>query len=452
MEFMAQQAAEALISSLVLGAGIAAVAWCALRAMPPGKAGSRFLVWFTALAAITLVPVLQIAARLKSSSPSVASGLSQAGSGWIVLSTDWAAYVLWSWAVLSCVGLARVFLGLLHLRRLRSGSRIIDPAELVSEAHETAVRAAQQRSFELRTSDEVRMPMAIGFFKPAILIPTDLIDELSPAQLSHVLLHETTHLLRYDDWTNLIQKIARAILFFHPAVWLLESKLTLEREMACDEAVVAHTSDPRSYAECLALLAERSVLKRSLALVQAAVSRFHHTTLRVKALMSPGHRPTSRAWGAATGVIGVVAVSTALVQAPNLVSFAPTSTPGSQAVAQTVARAPQSTAIPAPEIVSAAFRQKESHVSRPSHRSKEMAQASMPKGRPDPFAQREGQDVPQLVLATERTDDLVPVAVTTTVFIESRGSAAPEQVWGIWQLTVYYSATQKTNTALPRRT
>jgi len=100
--------------------------------------------------------------------------------------------------------------------------------------------------------------MATGFFRPMIVIPAWALGELSTEELKVVLLHEAAHLERWDDWTNLTQKVLRALFFFHPVVWWLESKLALEREMACDDLVVAATSSPRAYAECLVSLAEKS--------------------------------------------------------------------------------------------------------------------------------------------------------------------------------------------------
>ena len=88
--------------------------------------------------------------------------------------------------------------------------------------------------------------------------------ELSAVELNAILLHELAHLRRWDDWTNLIQKIVGAVLFFHPAVWWIEKKLALEREMACDDLVLAKTASPRAYAECLVSLAEKSLLRRGL--------------------------------------------------------------------------------------------------------------------------------------------------------------------------------------------
>jgi beta-lactamase regulating signal transducer with metallopeptidase domain len=53
-------------------------------------------------------------------------------------------------------------------------------------------------------------------------------------------------------------------LIFHPVVWWLDSKLTLEREMACDDMVLRRTENPNAYARCLATLAEKSFARRSI--------------------------------------------------------------------------------------------------------------------------------------------------------------------------------------------
>jgi len=78
------------------------------------------------------------------------------------------------------------------------------------------------------------VPTAIGFFQPAVIVPAWTLRELSAEELHSVLLHELAHLRRWDDWTNLAQELVGALFFFHPAVWRIGSRLSLEREMACD--------------------------------------------------------------------------------------------------------------------------------------------------------------------------------------------------------------------------
>jgi hypothetical protein len=164
----------------------------------------------------------------------------------------------------------------------------------------------------------------IGFVNPAVVVPRWLLQELSPSELQQILLHELAHLQRWDDWTNLAQKILKALLFFHPAAWWVEKQLSLEREMACDDAVVAETANPRAYAECLTHLAEKSFVRRSLALAQAALGRIRQTSLRVAQILD-ADRPSvpTHSWKPAVLLVAgfAIACATGISRAPRLVGF-----------------------------------------------------------------------------------------------------------------------------------
>jgi len=179
------------------------------------------------------------------------------------------------------------------------------------------------RRIELRASETVRVPAALGFFRPAVIVPTWTLEELPAEELKVILLHELAHLHRWDDWTNLAQKIVKALFFFHPAVWWIEGKLTLEREMACDDLVLAKTSNPRRYAKSLLSLAERVGLGKGIALAQAALGRAHQTSQRIMQILDTGRPKATRVWKPALGL--VTAMSAVAIMAvpytPNLVSF-----------------------------------------------------------------------------------------------------------------------------------
>jgi hypothetical protein len=184
------------------------------------------------------------------------------------------------------------------------------------------------RHVELCASDTVQVPTAIGFFRPAVVLPSWTLRELSPPELHALVLHELAHLRRWDDWTNLAQKILRALFFFHPAVWWVERRLSLEREMACDDVVLAHTANPRAYAQCLVSLAEKNFLRRGVALAQAAVGRMRQTSLRVLQILDARRPDGVRIWKPAPWVVAgfSVACLSVAAHAPKLVAFRDAST------------------------------------------------------------------------------------------------------------------------------
>jgi len=219
----------------------------------------------------------------------------------ITLPVSWALYIFAAWALVAAVGLLRIGVGFWHLYRLRKGCVPVDVATLDPLLQKTLAEIDASRTVTLCVSDDLRVPTAIGFTKPLVVVPSWTLQELSTGELNAILLHELAHLRRWDDWTNLIQKIVGALLLFHPAVWWIEKKLALEREMACDDLVLAETQNtsPQAYAECLVSLAEKSFLRRGVALAQAAVDRLRNVSLRVTQILDVNRSRTTSVWGPA---------------------------------------------------------------------------------------------------------------------------------------------------------
>jgi beta-lactamase regulating signal transducer with metallopeptidase domain len=454
MHFIAEIAAEGIISSLVLGMIVATIAWVLSRVLPSGNAGLRFAVWFSALGAIALVPVLQNLLQASGSGAIPQAGLRSL----LVLPATWAWYLFAVWAAVATAGLVRVGIGAWHLWRVRAQSTVVDLDELDPAVRQTVIGARAHRRFDVRVSDQVHVPMAIGFFRPAVVFPQSLIGELTPEQLNQLVLHESTHLLRYDDWTNLVQKVMQAVLFFHPAVWWLENKLTLEREMACDEAVVAATHDARSYAECLATLAEKSVLRRSLALVQAAVSRLRHTSLRVEQVLAMEKRKHVRGWGAAASVVGVISCAAVLVQAPDVVSFQSSVVAAQNESAAVMPHESVERVVPAslvnesPRVVPAMMRE-EAGPQRAQAKSSVPKRAAAVARRAGFASQKSAATKPRVLIAAQKMGEPVPVLVATTMVIESGQPGVSNQllVVRMWRLALYYPAAEQSKQVPPRK-
>jgi beta-lactamase regulating signal transducer with metallopeptidase domain len=133
----------------------------------------------------------------------------------------------------------------------------------------------------------------LGFLRPRILLPAELLERLTAAELAQVVVHEMEHLRRGDDWTNLLQKLALVVFPLNPALWWVESQLCAERELACDDQVIRASRGRKAYAICLTHLAEYSMLRRGLSLALGAwekqselVRRVHRILRRPGATMS----------------------------------------------------------------------------------------------------------------------------------------------------------------------
>ncbi|HXO37777.1 MAG TPA: M56 family metallopeptidase, partial [Candidatus Acidoferrum sp.] len=271
---------QRLLFSAVGGTLLAAAVWFLLRLFPKKDSRTNFTVWFSTLLATALLPMLSFYREGKP----VGSAASHAA---LTVSTSVAWYMFLAWAIIALAGLARVILATFQVRRLRADAAPADMESLPADIQTLIEEAQKSRPVAVLVSTKLEVPTAIGFRRPAVILPAWMLESTPAEELKYILLHELAHLRRRDDWTNLAQKILKALLFFLPSVWWIERRLSLDREMACDDAVLAHSGTPRVYAECLAHVAERSFLRRQFALAQAAVGRVRQLTERVTMILDP---------------------------------------------------------------------------------------------------------------------------------------------------------------------
>ncbi len=100
------------------------------------------------------------------------------------------------------------------------------------------------------------VPVVVGIAKPLVLLPASLASGLVPDQIESLLTHELAHIRRHDLWVNLVQRLIEAAFFFHPAVWYISGRVSMERENCCDDFVLS-TGWPRvQYADALVRMAE----------------------------------------------------------------------------------------------------------------------------------------------------------------------------------------------------
>lgn len=141
----------------------------------------------------------------------------------------------------------------------------------------------------VRTSVRVAEAVAVGLFRPMILLPVAWVTELPPDMLEAVIAHELAHLRRFDLWVNLFQGLVETLLFYHPAVWWLSRQVRRERELCCDELAVAVTQNSLRYAEMLEQVS-RMRFQRTSPLAMTISGPKHLLLDRVRNVLQPTPR------------------------------------------------------------------------------------------------------------------------------------------------------------------
>ena len=238
-----------------------------------------------------------------------------------------AAWLIWaSWMTVSALRLAIAVVALGHAKR----SAAPFPAARLAGLSTWAKVSSQGRQATLAVSDRVTTAAVLGLGRPVIAVSQAALDRLTDDELENVLLHEYAHVQRFDDLGMLAQRAVSAVFGLHPAVWWLGRALTLEREVACDDLVLAQArTTPRRYARSLVKLVEQARSHDQLRLAPGVIFSRPQLTRRIVRLLDLGRnatarpsRPTSGFAAAAIGfaVMGVLSVELVAIAAPTLTS------------------------------------------------------------------------------------------------------------------------------------
>lgn len=88
-------------------------------------------------------------------------------------------------------------------------------------------------------SHEIDMPFVLGLIRPKIYLPVSL----SESERDYIVLHEQTHIKRFDHVFRIIGYLALLVHWFNPLVWIAFHVSGKDMEMSCDESVIKAFGD-----------------------------------------------------------------------------------------------------------------------------------------------------------------------------------------------------------------
>ena len=122
----------------------------------------------------------------------------------------------------------------------------------------------RELSVEVLFSDDLPVPITIGVFRPVIVIPTELLNDVGEELLTSAIGHELVHVKRQDYGWNLLYEFLYLPLSFHPAAALIRRRIRQTRELSCDELVAERILNREVYARSLVKLASSAPTVRRL--------------------------------------------------------------------------------------------------------------------------------------------------------------------------------------------
>lgn len=148
---------------------------------------------------------------------------------------------------------------------LWGGKRMIRASSPIVQAHVLMAIARAVKAMEFGYTpavaycNSVVVPSVVGVLRPTLLLPLTVLSGLTPQQIEVLVMHELAHIGRCDHLFNLWQRLLESFFFYHPATWYLSLRIRAERELCCDDCVLAAGGQAEQYAKSLLRMAEISI-------------------------------------------------------------------------------------------------------------------------------------------------------------------------------------------------
>lgn len=186
--------------------------------------------------------------------------------------------------------------GWLETRRWRREAQPVPP-RLERAFRDLALRMGASTRTLLRASAHLTTPVALGLWRPVVLVPLSLLTHLPEETVEALLAHELAHVRRHDYLVNLLQSLLEVFCFHHPTVWWLSRRIRTVREHLADDLAARTLGDAQRLALALDALDDLHRLQVSPPLTPTLALAARGGTLlpRIQRLLTP--TPVSRpAW------------------------------------------------------------------------------------------------------------------------------------------------------------
>lgn len=136
----------------------------------------------------------------------------------------------------------------LKIRQIKRAASVITNQEILDIFEQCKKDVKLTRRVVLAQSSQVKSPMTFGVFTTYVVLPSQFDEWLSANEMKFIFLHELMHQKNHDIVMNYVTVVYQLVYWFHPLVWLAFREMRVDREIACDVAVL-NVLDKRSYVE-----------------------------------------------------------------------------------------------------------------------------------------------------------------------------------------------------------
>jgi bla regulator protein BlaR1 len=271
-----------------------------------------------------VLPIAKMTARLHDKAPALSEPQARAQAQLTTPSLDPLAVATAAYAVPAAILLFVTFLALARLVALQARAEVLVDGHWLSALARAQRRMGFKHGTALLTSNELASPISWGLMRPVILLNSRAVEATDEAEA--IIAHELAHVARLDWIKLLLARVATALFWFNPLVWLLAREAHQLREETADDTVLAADIAETDYAQLLVGVARHEcpgllLGAHGVAPSKSSLARRVARVLDVKSARGPAAR--GFALGVFTGAVLVAAPLAALTLTPAAPKAAP---------------------------------------------------------------------------------------------------------------------------------
>jgi beta-lactamase regulating signal transducer with metallopeptidase domain len=195
-------------------------------------------------------------------------------------------WILLIWGAGGLILLLRLFGGKLYGSFIAGRAPVVEDENILAAVRRVSDQLGIVRDIPVVESDHFKVPFVSGLFRHCLVIPPRA-RSWSSKRMEAVLHHEFAHIRRKDILIQLLAQIACCIYWINPLAWVIERKLFIERERACDDVAINKNIKASEYAGYMMEVMEEIGGRRSCVWVMSAMAEGTDFKDRIISVLDP---------------------------------------------------------------------------------------------------------------------------------------------------------------------
>ncbi len=158
--------------------------------------------------------------------------------------------ILYGWFIGTSLIIIWLIGGKIYCYVIYKKSQFVEDQNILKTIHDFTKKFGLKKHVLVMYSHLTKVPVVTGLLYPKLLLPHS-VKKWPEEKKEAILFHELAHIKRNDTFFQFLAQITCALYWFTPLSWILERKLMIERERACDNVVLQHNIKPSSLAAYL---------------------------------------------------------------------------------------------------------------------------------------------------------------------------------------------------------